>query len=84
MMARVADDGVAREARRDRLEIRDFAGQAVAGHSVPPRYVRWVRKVLHSMRTNGPACPHPIYVIIRILLTIDTQLSIEYHHPEIA
>ena len=22
--------------------------------------------------------------LIRILLTIDTQLSIEYHHPEIA
>jgi hypothetical protein len=52
------DDGVAREARRDRFEICDFAGRAAAGHSVPPRSVRWVRKVLNSMRTkrqNGPA-----------------------------
>jgi len=28
------DDGVAREVRRDRFEVRDFAGQAAAGHSV--------------------------------------------------
>jgi hypothetical protein len=28
------DDGVAREVRRDRFEVRDFAGQATAGHSV--------------------------------------------------
>ena len=34
------DDGVAREARRDRFEIRDFAGRTAAGHSVPPRQVR--------------------------------------------
>src|ERR1700682_6398052 len=34
------DDGVARQARRDRFEIRDFAGRAAAGHSVPPRSVR--------------------------------------------
>jgi hypothetical protein len=33
------DDGIAREARRDRLEIRDFAGRVMAGHSVPPRQV---------------------------------------------
>ena len=32
------DDGVAREARRHRLEISDFAGQIAAGHSVPPRW----------------------------------------------
>src|SRR5712691_11479403 len=50
------DDGVAREARRDRLEIRDFAGRAAAGHSGPPRSVKWVRKILYSMPTNGPAC----------------------------
>jgi hypothetical protein len=28
---------IARQARRDRFEIRDFAGQATAGHSVSPR-----------------------------------------------
>src|SRR5438105_11619839 len=33
------DDGVAREARQDRFEIGDFAGQAAARHSVPPRSV---------------------------------------------
>jgi hypothetical protein len=38
------DDGVAREARPDRFEIRDFAGRAAAGYSVPPRSVRWVRR----------------------------------------
>jgi hypothetical protein len=36
-LERRLDDGVAREARRDRLKIRDFAGRAAAGHSVPPR-----------------------------------------------
>jgi hypothetical protein len=53
------DDGVAGEARRDRLDTRNFAGRAAARHSVPPRWVRWVGKVLNSMRTkrqNGPAC----------------------------
>src|SRR6476661_5106511 len=53
------DDGVARETRRDRFEIRDFTGRAAAGHSVPPRSVRWVRAVLDAMRSNdrnGPAC----------------------------
>src|ERR1700731_4685537 len=44
------DDGVAREARRDRFEIGDFAGRGAAGHSVPPRSVRWVRMLLYSMR----------------------------------
>src|SRR5439155_23374675 len=39
-LERRLDDGVAREARRDSFEIRDFAGQAAAGHSVPPRSVR--------------------------------------------
>ena len=34
------DDGVAREAGRDRFEIGDFAGRTAAGHSVPPRQVR--------------------------------------------
>jgi hypothetical protein len=34
------DDGVAGEARRDRLEIGDFPGRGAAGHSVPPRQVR--------------------------------------------
>src|SRR5205823_360739 len=29
------DDGVARQTRRDRFEIGDFAGRAAAGHSVP-------------------------------------------------
>src|SRR5229473_3904225 len=59
-LERRLDDGVAREARRHWFEIRDFAGRAAAGHSVPPRSVRWVRKVLNSMPTNGktvlPAC----------------------------
>jgi hypothetical protein len=54
------DDDVAREARRDRFEIRDFAGRGAAGHSVPPRSVaRWVRRVLKfyaNKTTNGPAC----------------------------
>jgi hypothetical protein len=57
------DDGLAREARRDRFEIRDFAGRGAAGHSVPPRSVKWVRTVLNSMRTNDktvlPACVLP-------------------------
>jgi hypothetical protein len=35
------DDRVARQARRDRFEIRDFAGRTAAGHSVPPRSVMW-------------------------------------------
>src|SRR5882762_5416574 len=43
-LERRLDDGVAREARRDRFEIRDFAGRGAAGHSVPPRSVRWVLK----------------------------------------
>jgi hypothetical protein len=30
---RLLDDGVGREARRDRIEIRDFAGPVAAGHS---------------------------------------------------
>src|SRR5437879_8568369 len=34
------NDGGARQARRDGLEIRDFAGRAAGGHSVPPRSVR--------------------------------------------
>src|SRR6266567_8768967 len=55
-LERRLDDGVAREARRDRFEIRDFAGRAAAGHSVPPPSVRmWVRTVLNSMRTNRAA-----------------------------
>jgi hypothetical protein len=36
-LERRLDDGVAREARWDRFEIRDFAGRAAADHSVPPR-----------------------------------------------
>jgi hypothetical protein len=36
-LKRRLDDGVAREARQDRFEIRDFAGRGAAGHSVPPR-----------------------------------------------
>ena len=32
-LERRLDDGVARQARRDGLEIRDFAGRAGAGHS---------------------------------------------------
>jgi len=32
-LGRLLDDGVARDARRDRFEIRDFAGRAEAGHS---------------------------------------------------
>src|SRR5205823_3927926 len=62
-LKRRLDDGVARQARQDRFEIRDFAGRGAAGHSVPPRSVRWVCKVLNSMRTNGktvlPACVLP-------------------------
>ena len=48
---------VLREARRDRFEIGDFAGRAAAGHSVTPRSVRWVRKVLNSMRTKRLSGP---------------------------
>src|ERR1700737_114844 len=36
-LERRLDDGVACGARRDRFEIRDFAGRRAAGHSVPPR-----------------------------------------------
>src|SRR6202030_163968 len=36
-LERRLDDGVARQARRDRFEIGDFAGRGAAGHSVPPR-----------------------------------------------
>jgi hypothetical protein len=39
-LERRLDDGVAREARRNRLEIGDFAGRAAADHSGPPRSVR--------------------------------------------
>src|SRR6266446_1076510 len=39
-LERRLDDGIARQARRDRFEIRDFAGRAAVGHSVPPRSVR--------------------------------------------
>src|ERR1700730_566812 len=35
-LERRLDDGVAREARRDRLEIRDFPGRDAAGPSGPP------------------------------------------------
>src|SRR3984893_14560641 len=38
-LERRLDDGVPRQARRDRFEIGDFAGRAAAGHSVPPRSV---------------------------------------------
>src|SRR6202023_2702882 len=38
-LERRLDDGVTREARRNRFEIRDFAGRGAAGHSVPPRSV---------------------------------------------
>src|SRR5229473_3750352 len=62
-LERRLDDGVARQARRGRFEIRDFAGRGAAGHSVPPRSVRWVRTVLNSMRTKRqtvlPACVLP-------------------------
>ena len=50
------DDGVAPEARRDRLEIGDFAGWAAAGHSVPPRQVRCGRlDYMQTERQNGSA-----------------------------
>src|SRR5712664_1986417 len=39
-LERRLDDGIPRKARRNRLEIGDFAGQAAAGHSVPPPSVR--------------------------------------------
>src|SRR6202008_4171931 len=55
-LERRLDDRVAREARRDRFEVGDFAGWAAAGHSVPPRLVRWVRKVRNSMRTKRSTC----------------------------
>src|SRR6516225_1296053 len=34
------DDGVASQARDDRLEIGDFPGRTAVGHSVPPRSVK--------------------------------------------
>src|ERR1700680_449686 len=42
------NDRITRQARRHRFEIGDFAGRGAAGHSVPPRSVRWVRKILTS------------------------------------
>jgi hypothetical protein len=49
------DDGVAGEARRDRLEIRDFPGRAAAGHSVSSSgQVRGSDPQLYMGR-NGPA-----------------------------
>ena len=67
-------DGVARQARPDRFEIGDFARWTAAGHSVPPRLIRGVRKVLNSTPTrwlpppfsaltsNGPALrDNPVY-----------------------
>jgi hypothetical protein len=49
------DDGVAGEARRDRLEIGDFPGRGAAGHSVPPRQVRRAQDAQPYMGGNGPA-----------------------------
>jgi hypothetical protein len=46
------DDGVARQARHNWFEIVDFTGRAAAGHSVPPRSVRWVRKVPMGILTE--------------------------------
>src|SRR5438132_9348547 len=57
------DDGVAREARRDRFEIRDFAGRGCGG---PLRSSSLGQVGAHGLpfyAENGPACPHPIYVI---------------------
>jgi hypothetical protein len=49
------DDGVAREARQDRLEIRDFPGRDAGGHSVPPRGSGAGQDAQPYMRRNGPA-----------------------------
>jgi len=51
-------DGVARQARQNRLEIGDPARRAAAGQSGPPRSVKWGREIVYSMPTNGPACLH--------------------------
>ena len=52
------DDGVAREARRDRLEIRDFAGWTAAGHFRSSSFGQGAAgKILYSMRINGPVGP---------------------------
>ena len=53
-LERRLDDGVAREARRDRFEIRDFTGGL--RRAIPFLLVRsgGVRKVLHSMRKTVP------------------------------
>src|SRR5690242_17078604 len=56
------DDGVARELRRDRFEIRDFPGRAAAGHSVSSSLSRvrrsstpmWDQTVLPA---SASACP---------------------------
>jgi hypothetical protein len=56
------DDGVAREARRDRFEISDFAGRAAAGHSVSPRSVSvWRSPILcgQNDKTVLPRCLLP-------------------------
>jgi len=52
-LERRLDDGVARETRQHRFEIRDFAGGL--RQAIPFLLVRsrWVREVLNSMRTNG-------------------------------
>jgi class 3 adenylate cyclase len=54
-LERGLDDGVAGEARRNRLEIRDFTGWDAAGHSVPPRRSGRAKSSTYMGR-NGPAC----------------------------
>jgi hypothetical protein len=51
---------VAREARQDRFEIRDFPGRAAAGHSVPPRRSGGcARSSILCRQTVLPACVLP-------------------------
>jgi hypothetical protein len=61
------DDGVAGEARWDRLEIRDFAGWVAAGHSVILLVVSGTIIVNRYIGGNDPTCidmPFGLAVII--------------------
>ena len=59
-LERRLDDGVARQARRHRFEIGEFAGRAAAGYSGPPRSVR-VRCVSGPLFYAGKRSGLPAY-----------------------
>jgi len=84
------DDGVGREARRDRFEIGDSAGRAAAGHSGPSCWVR-VRCARSSVLCGQGGCRPPfhrlhrtgvIYVIIRCIAFEDARRNQRRTSPE--